>query len=110
MPFFNNNFAGMSFDYAYSSTEENSFGGYSFGNERSDTAIAGPGGSNNWYLNPSSEGYADQVGYQGSTLLGVSGTSSWTRTRPTSPLLVSRIVFVIVIAGANADDRPRHEC
>jgi len=71
MSFFNNDFTGMNF--GYSSSEENSFGGYPFGNEQSDAAIAGPSGSHDWYLNPSSEEYADQVGYQGSTLLGVWG-------------------------------------
>jgi len=74
MSFFNNNnIAGMNFGY-YPDNDE-------FSNPEtpyypfldSDAPIAGPSSSQDWYLNPSSEGYASQPGYQESTLLDASG-------------------------------------
>ena len=84
MPFFNKNFAGMG--YGYPPTEDDTFNGYPFGGEQaqdyapsydafdSDAPIAGPSRSQDWYHNPSSEGYADVSGYQGCTLLDASGS------------------------------------
>jgi len=39
----------------------------------SDAPIVGPGRSQDWYLNPAPEGYVEQSGYEGSTLLDASG-------------------------------------
>ena len=63
MTFFNNNFAGTSFDYPYFE-DDSHFG--------SDALIVGPSRSQDWYLNPTPEGYTDRSGYQGSNLLDVS--------------------------------------
>ncbi|KAF9648412.1 hypothetical protein BDM02DRAFT_3269526 [Thelephora ganbajun] len=77
MSFFNNNFVGA--NYGYPSSEGNVFDGYPSGNDRFpdfaandnlfdlDGPEAGPSRSQDWYLNPSNEGY------RGSTLLDVSG-------------------------------------
>ena len=84
MPFFNKNFAGMG--YGYPSSEDDIFNGYPFGDEQaqnyapsydafdSDAPVAGPSRSQDWYHNPSSEGYTDATGYQGYTLLDASGS------------------------------------
>jgi len=76
----------MSFPNNNSSTGMNMNFGYHLGNEESsnfetpyhpyldsDAPIAGPSRSQDWYLNPSSEGYPDKSGYQESTLLDASG-------------------------------------
>lgn len=39
----------------------------------SDAMITGPSRSQDWYLDPAPDGYTDQSGYQGPTLLDVSG-------------------------------------
>ena len=39
----------------------------------SDAPIAGPSGSQDWYLNPAPEGYGEQSGYEGFSLLDASG-------------------------------------
>lgn len=59
-----NNFTGMGFDYLYA--EDESY-------IDPDAPIAGPSRSQDWYLNPPPEGYAEQSGYEGSTLLDASG-------------------------------------
>jgi len=77
--FNNNNLSGMTYG-GYPFAGDNNFNGYSFGHDQypdfttqsglfnSDAAaIAGPSGSYDWYLDPSSDGY------QGWTLLDVSG-------------------------------------
>jgi len=77
--FNNNNLSGMTYG-GYPSAGDNNSNDYSFGHDQypdfatqsglfdSDAAaIAGPSGSYDWYLDPSSEGY------QGWTLLDVSG-------------------------------------
>jgi len=72
MPFFNNNFAGMNFGYHLDDEFLNpETPCYPFLD--TEAPIAGPSRSQDWYLNPSSEGYADQSGYQESTLLDASG-------------------------------------
>jgi hypothetical protein len=38
-----------------------------------DAPIAGPSRSQDWYLNPAPEGYGEQSGYEGFTLLDASG-------------------------------------
>ena len=59
-----NNFTGMNFGYPYFE-EESQFD--------SEAPIAGPSRSQDWYLNPAPEGYGEQAGYEGSTLLDASG-------------------------------------
>ena len=60
-----NDFTGMNFDYSRFE-EENNFD--------PDAPIAGPSRSQDWYLNPAPEGYGEQSGYGGSTLLDASGS------------------------------------
>lgn len=62
MSFFNN-FTDVSFEYPYPE-DDSHFG--------SGAPILGPSGSQYWYPNPAPEGYADQSGHEGSTLLDVS--------------------------------------
>ena len=63
MSSFNNNFTGINFGYPY--LEDESL-------INSDAPIAGPSRSQDWYLNPAPEGYGEQFGYEGSTLLDAS--------------------------------------
>ncbi|KAF9783805.1 hypothetical protein BJ322DRAFT_1211751 [Thelephora terrestris] len=69
MSYSNNNFTRMNLNY--SSSEEECFDGYSFvgGNQ----PISGPSNFQDWYRQPSTEGYADQTGYQGYTVLEDAG-------------------------------------
>ena len=49
------------------------FGHPSFEADVNDQPIAGPSRYQDWYLHPSPEGFANQYGYQGSTLLDIGG-------------------------------------
>jgi len=74
MSYFNDNdFVGANFGYPLGNEEYSDFGTPYHTLIDSDTAIAGPSGSQDWYLNPSPEVYAGQSGYQESILLDVSG-------------------------------------
>ena len=60
-----NNLTSMNFGYPYLEDENPIY---------SDAPIAGPStGSQDWCLNPTPEGYIEQPGYEGSTLLDASG-------------------------------------
>ena len=69
--FNNNNFAGENFGYYFGDEQFQDFGVPSNAFD-SDTPIAGPSRSQDWYHNPSTEGYSGQD-YQESTLLDASG-------------------------------------
>jgi hypothetical protein len=59
-----NDFTGMNFDHPR--FEDESY-------FDSDAPIAAPSRSRDWYLNPAPEGYGEQFGYEGSTLLDALG-------------------------------------
>ena len=71
MSSFNNNFAGMNFGYTFGDEQLPDFGASSNVFD-SDAPIIRSNRSQDWYLNPSTDGYSNR-GYQESTLLGVSG-------------------------------------
>jgi len=71
--FNNSNFAGMNFGYHLDEEEFLNPETPCYPFHDPDAPIAGPSRSQDWYLNPSSEGYTDQSRYQESTLLGASG-------------------------------------
>ena len=74
MSFFHNNFVGTDFGYPLYNEEYLDFGAQHNPYLDSNVPIAGPSRSQGWYLNPPLERYADQYGYQESTLLDASGS------------------------------------
>ena len=69
--FNNNDFAGVNFGYSFGDEQLPDFG-TSYNDFDSEAPVAGPSRAQDWYLNPSTEGYSNQ-GYQESTLLNASG-------------------------------------
>ena len=73
MSYLNNNFVGTNFGYPLGNEGYSNFEAPYQTLPESDTPVAGPSRSQDWYLNPSLEGYAGQFGFQESTLLDVEG-------------------------------------